>query len=98
MTTVTPMATPPAIRNCGLASKANTAGLLLLMAARMPGDILASRFDSSASVSATAAIASGFACRDDMIELAVCCSACASTRRWSSFDMVACSSASFSGA
>lgn len=59
MTTVTPRARPPAIKNCGDASNANAAGEEDFMAVRIAGDIVLTRLDSSASVSATAAMASG---------------------------------------
>lgn len=94
MTTVTPNATPPAMRNCGEASRAKTAGEEDLSAVIIPGDILLRRLDNSASVSATAAIASGFACKFEMIVVAEWCKHCASRSKVSNFDIVAASSAS----
>ena len=72
ITTVTPTATPPAIKNCGLASSAKIAGDPPLRAARTPGPIFESRLLISASVSATAAMASGLACRVAMMVAAEC--------------------------
>ena len=96
MTTVTPIARPPAIRNCGDARRAKTAGEDVLSAVRIEGDIRLKILDSSASVRATAAIASGFDWRFLMMVVAECCRQCASRRRVSSLDIVAASSISLS--
>ena len=96
ITTVTPIASPPAIKNCGDARSANTAGDEAFRPVRMEGDILVSRLEISASVRATAAMASGLAWRFVMIAVAEWCRHCASSRRVSSFDIVAASSISLS--
>ena len=94
ITIVTPTATPPAIKNCGLASSAKIAGEPPLSAASTPGPILLSRLLISASVSATAAIASGFACSVAMMVAAECWIQCASSMSLSSLVMRPLSSAS----
>lgn len=63
MTIVAPRPTPAAMRNCGLASRPNTVGAAVLNMDNAAGAILAARLLISASVSATAAMASGFFCR-----------------------------------
>jgi hypothetical protein len=63
MTIVAVRPTPAAIRNCGLASKAQTVGAAVFNIASADGAIFPARLLISASVSATAAIASGFFCR-----------------------------------
>jgi len=62
----------------------------------MPGLIFVRRLESSASVRATAAMASGLACRFDIIVVAECCKQCASVSKVSSFDIVAWTSCSCS--
>lgn len=94
MTTVTPMATPPAMRNWGLASNAKIAGEDAFSAVNIPGLILVRRLEISAKVSATAAIASGFAWRLVMMAVAECCKQWASRSKASSFDIVVASSSS----
>ena len=67
--------------NCGLASKAKTAGALPFMVASTPGAIFVAILLISASVSATAAIASGFFCKDAIIADAEYWRQSASSRR-----------------
>lgn len=67
---VMPTPTPAAMRNCGLARRAKTAGALPFMATRAPGAIFEAMLLISARVRATAAMASGFFCSEAMIAVA----------------------------
>lgn len=94
ITIVTPSATPPAIRNCGLASNPNITGEEAFSIPRMEGDMCVRRLESSARVKATAAMASGFACKVEIMAVAECCRHCASSSKESSFVIVDFSSSS----
>lgn len=66
-TIVTPTPTPAAIKNCGDESSAKTAGATDRSFQIVPGGIFLMRLLISASVSATAAMASGFFCRVEIV-------------------------------
>ena len=80
-----PTATPPAMRNCGEHKRANIAGEpvfnAVMTAGSAPGATFVIILLSSASVNATAAMASGFFCKELMIVVAVCCTHLASRSR-----------------